>query len=119
MPPALRPTARVATVLAFVATVQDSIPENHEVQRWFRSEVYSRKGAGKMNAISKISDTDRYARCVEASKRVRWDIDEDAIRGRGFDAANKFLPYGLSLADGFTTLSNDEMRFVSQIQGRT
>ena len=72
-----------------------------------------------MNAISKISDTDRYARCVEASKRVRWDIDEDAIRGRGFDAANKFLPDGLSLADGFTTLSNDEMRFVSQIQGRT
>ena len=49
---ALRPTAyraryRVATVLAFVATVQDSIPEIHEVQRWFRSAVYSRKGAGK------------------------------------------------------------------------
>ena len=49
---AFRPTAyraryRVATVLAFVATVQDSIPEIHEVQRWFRSAVYSRKGAGK------------------------------------------------------------------------
>jgi len=68
-----------------------------------------------MNAISKISDTDRYARCVQSSKRVRWDIDEDVIRGRHFDAADKLLPDGLSLADAFTTLSNDEKRFVSQI----
>ena len=58
-----------------------------------------------MNAISKISDTNRYARCVETSKRVRWDIDKDIIRGRRFDAAHKFLPDGLSLADAFTTLS--------------
>jgi len=72
-----------------------------------------------MNAISKISDTNRYARCVETSKRVRWDIDKDIIRGRRFDAAHKFLPDGLSLADAFTTLSADEKRFVSQIQGRT
>jgi hypothetical protein len=33
-----------------------------------------------MNAIEKISNTDRYARCVETSKRVRWDIDKDVIR---------------------------------------
>ena len=72
-----------------------------------------------MNAISKISDSDRYARCVQTSKRVRWDIDKDVIRGRRFDAAHKFLPDGLSLADAFTTLSADEKRFVSQIQGRT
>jgi hypothetical protein len=72
-----------------------------------------------MNAIEKISNTDRYARCVQTSKRVRWDIDKDVIRGRRFDAAHKFLPDGLSLADGFTTLSADEKRFVSQIQGRT
>jgi len=72
-----------------------------------------------MNAISKISATDRYARSVETSKRVRWDIDRDIIRGRRFDAAHKFLPDGLSLADAFTTLSADEKRFVSQIQGRT
>ena len=67
-----------------------------------------------MNAISKISDTDRYARCVQSSKRVRWDIDEDVVQGRGFDAADKFLPDGLSLAHSFTTLSGDEKRFVSQ-----
>jgi hypothetical protein len=72
-----------------------------------------------MNAIDKISDTDRYARCVEISKRVRWDIDQDIIRGRRFDTAHKFLPDGLSLADTFTSLSPVEKRFVSQIQGRT
>jgi hypothetical protein len=72
-----------------------------------------------MNAIEKISSTDRYARCVQASKRVRWDIDKDVIREHRFDVAHKFLPDGLSLADAFTTLSADEKRFVSQIQGRT
>jgi hypothetical protein len=72
-----------------------------------------------MNAISKISDSERYARCVQTSKRVRWDIDKDVIRGRRFDASQKFLPDGLALADAFTTLSPDEKRFVSQIQGRT
>ena len=72
-----------------------------------------------MNAIEKISHTDRYARCVQTSKRVRWDIEKDVIRGRRFDTAHKFLPDGLSLADTFTTLSADEKRFVSQIQGRT
>jgi hypothetical protein len=50
---------------------------------------------------------------------VRWGIEEDVIRGRRFDAAHKFLPDGLSLADTFGTLSADEKRFVSQIQGRT
>jgi hypothetical protein len=72
-----------------------------------------------MNAISKISGSDRYARCIQTSKRVRWDVDKDVIRGRRFDAAHKFLPDGLSLADAFTTLSADEKRFVSHIQGRT
>jgi hypothetical protein len=72
-----------------------------------------------MNAISKISDSDRYARCIHTSKRVRWELDEDVIRGRTFDVTHKFLPDGLSLADAFTTLSANEKRFVSQIQGRT
>jgi hypothetical protein len=72
-----------------------------------------------MNAMNKISASERYARSVETSKRVRWNIDEDVIRGRHFDAAQKFLPDGLSLTDAFTTLSTHEKRFVSQIQGRT
>jgi hypothetical protein len=66
-----------------------------------------------------LSDTRRYARCIQTSKRVRWDLDEDVIRGRHFDTAQKFLPDGLSLADSFSSLSADEKRFVSQIQGRT
>ncbi|HEY7577866.1 MAG TPA: hypothetical protein VH855_09740 [Acetobacteraceae bacterium] len=72
-----------------------------------------------MNAITEVSDSERYARCILVSKRVRWDVDADVIQGRGFDIAHKFLPDGLSLADAFTTLSTDEKRFVSQIQGRT
>jgi hypothetical protein len=72
-----------------------------------------------MNAIERIPQTERYARAVQISKRVRWDIDKDVIRGRRFDVAHKFLPDGLSLADTFTTLSADEKRFVSHIQGRT
>lgn len=65
------------------------------------------------------ANTDRYAKCIKASKRVSWDIDTDIVRGRSFDTATKYLPDGLSLAAEFTTLSADEMRFVSQIQGRT
>ena len=65
------------------------------------------------------TNTERYARCIETSKRVRWQVEEDVIRGRRFDTAYKFLPDGLSLADAFTTLSAGEKRFVSQIQGRT
>src|SRR6266849_2015199 len=87
------------------------------------SSRHSRIIPGKeteMNVISKISDSsDRYARCIESSKRVRWDIEKDVIRGRQFDTAHKFLPDGLSLADAFTSLSAAEKRFVSHIQGRT
>ena len=72
-----------------------------------------------MNAIEKITNSERYARCVQTSKRVQWDIEADVIRGRRFDTTHKFLPDGLYLADTFTTLSPDEKRFVSQIQGRT
>ena len=72
-----------------------------------------------MNAISKSIDNNRYERSISASKRVRWDIDQDVIRGRRFDRSQKYLPDGLSLVDELTALSEDEKRFVSQIQGRT
>jgi len=72
-----------------------------------------------MIAIDTLPEAQRYARAVESSKRVRWDIERDVIRGRRFDTAHKFLPDGLSLAGEFTTLSPRERRFVSQIQGRT
>lgn len=72
-----------------------------------------------MNTNVKIAATDRYERVVETSKRVRWEIERDVIQGRSFDTAQKFLPDGLSLVNEFTTLSVEEKRFVSQIQGRT
>jgi hypothetical protein len=72
-----------------------------------------------MDTINITDDHERYARCIQSSKKVRWDINEDVIRGRLFDSATKFLPDSLSLADDFTTLSANEKRFVSQIQGRT
>ncbi|WP_332744584.1 hypothetical protein [Hydrogenophaga sp.] len=64
-------------------------------------------------------DIPRYAKTIEVSKRIRWDIDRDVIRGRHFDLAHTFLPDGLSLADELPFLSPTEHRFLSQVQGRT
>ena len=64
-------------------------------------------------------DTDRYAKCIDASKRVRWDIDTDVIRGRRFDFSQKFLPDGLSLVDQLDFLNGEERNLLGQIQGRT
>jgi hypothetical protein len=60
-----------------------------------------------------------YPACIEISKRVRWDIDEDVIRGREFDFSQKFLPDGISKVDLLGFLSEDEKKLLSQIQGRT
>jgi hypothetical protein len=38
-----------------------------------------------MQTAQTFSDHQRYARCIEASKRIRWDIDRDVIHGREFD----------------------------------
>ncbi len=76
-----------------------------------------------MNAILPMmtdpAAAERFARCIAASKRVRWDIDADVIRGRRFDLQHKFLPDGLSKADELTFLSEAERRYLSQVQGRT
>ncbi|MBK9134394.1 MAG: hypothetical protein IPM15_08660 [Betaproteobacteria bacterium] len=66
------------------------------------------------------TDTARYAKCVEVSKRIRWDTDRDVIRGRGFDFGKKFLPDGLSKVGQLPfALSPAEQRLFSQVQGRT
>ncbi|HSB48050.1 MAG TPA: hypothetical protein VLD15_00890 [Burkholderiales bacterium] len=64
-------------------------------------------------------DAGRYAKCIEVSKRIRWDIDRDVIRGRQFDFSRKFLPDGISKVNELEFLSADERRQLSQIQGRT
>jgi len=64
-------------------------------------------------------DQQSYAKCIEVSKRVRWDIDNDVIRGREFDFSQKFLPDGISKVEQLQFLNDDEKRLLSQIQGRT
>ena len=70
-----------------------------------------------MNPTTAASD--RYARVIEASKRIRWDIDRDVIRGRNFDFTRKFLPDGISKLDRLGFLGADDRRLLGQIQGRT
>ena len=72
-----------------------------------------------MQTTSFDIDTGRYERCINASKRIRWDIDDDVIRGREFDLSDKFLPDGLSLVNEIPFLTDDERRYLSQVQGRT
>lgn len=66
-----------------------------------------------------VVDTQRFARCIRAGARVRWDLERDAIRRRVFDPRHKFLPDGLSLIAALDFLTPDEARLPSWIQGRT
>jgi len=61
----------------------------------------------------------RYALCIKASKKVRWDIDADVLRGRELDFSHKFLPDALSKANELTFLTPAEQRTLSHVQGRT
>lgn len=63
--------------------------------------------------------TGQYAKCIAASKRIRWDIDQDVIRGREFDFSKPFLPDGLSQVSRLAFLTQSEQLRLSQIQGRT
>jgi hypothetical protein len=72
-----------------------------------------------MHATQHVVDSKRYAKAIEVSKRVRWDIERDVIRGRQFDFTKKFLPDGLSKVNELAFLTGPEKRLVSQIQGRT
>jgi len=68
---------------------------------------------------SALTDSARYARCVEVSRRIRWDIERDVIRGRQFDFSRKFLPDGLSLVGELPFLTPASQRLYSQVQGRS
>ena len=72
-----------------------------------------------MQAMPQTATSERYARCVQASKRIRWEIDRDVIRGRAFDLSKKFLPDALSKVGALDFLGAGEKRLLSQIQGRT
>jgi hypothetical protein len=69
--------------------------------------------------MSAAASTERYAKVVEVSRRVRWEIDRDVIRGRSFDHSKSFMPSGLSLVDELPFLDAQDKRLLSQVQGRT
>ena len=71
------------------------------------------------SSINYQTDTQRYARCIEVSKRIRWEIEKDVIRGRSFDQAQKFLPDGLAKVGELDFLTGAEKRLLNQVQGRT
>jgi len=60
-----------------------------------------------------------YQRAVLASKRARWDIERDVLRGRSLEREHKWLPDGLSLAHTLAFLSEGDRRFLSRVQGRS
>ena len=71
-----------------------------------------------MHTVTPTTDA-RYAKVIEVSKRVRWDIERDLIRGRHFDYGKTFLPSGLSLVHELPFLSAEDKRLLSHVQGRT
>jgi len=73
----------------------------------------------EIHSLAESTADRRYARCLENSRRVRWDIDRDVIRGREFDFSGHFLPDGLSMVGRLKFLSASDARLLSQIQGRT
>jgi hypothetical protein len=68
---------------------------------------------------SRGTERNRYEKCIEASKKVRWDIDSDVFRDRQFDFSTSFLPDGLSRVAELPFLGDGDRRLNSQIQGRT
>ena len=72
-----------------------------------------------VNSSSRSTTDQRYGRALENSRKIRWDIDKDVIRGREFDYSGQFLPDGLSMIGRLKFLSAGDARLLSQIQGRT
>jgi len=66
-----------------------------------------------------VTHASRYAKAVEVSKRVRWEIERDVIKGRQFNFGNKFLPDGLTRLHRSSLSNPAERRLMSQVQGRT
>lgn len=73
--------------------------------------------AGERAAAAPLAQ--RYARCIAASRRVRWDIDHDVLRGRALHFEQKFMPDSLSRVADLPFLRPGEARLLSHIQGRT
>src|SRR5882672_10072025 len=95
-----------------VRALRATMHAHPEQTRVFHKEI-------PMDNLQANGASERYAKCIEVSKRIRWDIDRDVIRGRKFDFTKNFLPKGLSKIEQLPFLSAQERRMLSQIQGRT
>ncbi len=75
--------------------------------------------AAVAEVMSEVGRSTRYARVIALSKKAEWQIDRDLLRGRTFDFSRTFLPDGLTLSHRLDFLTADDVRLMSQIQGRT
>jgi hypothetical protein len=69
--------------------------------------------------MSQPINSERYASVINNSRRVRWEIERDVIRGRRFDFTRSFLPTSLSLVNEIAFMTPADKRLLSQVQGRT
>ena len=61
----------------------------------------------------------KYRQCMQRSRRIFWDIDDDVICGRELSAEENFLPAGLTLAEKLHFLDGADRRLFGQVQGRS
>ena len=57
-------------------------------------------------------ETEPYAKCIAISKKVRWDIDKDVIRGREFDFSKEISP-GLAFPKSTSWIFSTRMNSAS------
>ena len=78
--------------------------------------VQCRKDAHHVDPVR----TERYAKVIEVSKRVRWEIERDVIRGRRFDYAQDVPARGpVAGRRARVPERRRQARLLSQVQGRT
>jgi hypothetical protein len=125
----LRPARRTRALVALdSASSRPSRPEGRaadvrsRTDQSFQQPLPRKQEGTPMNTTdTMISHTHRdvHARVVQASKKARFEIERDVLRGRSLTPEHKFLPDGLSLAPTLPCLDEAERRFMSQVQGRT
>lgn len=70
-----------------------------------------------MNQIININE--KYLQCINNSKKVSWNFEQDVLKDRRFNYDLPFLPSGLSLSARLGFLNQQDLLFFSQVQGRT
>ena len=79
-----------------------------------RTPSTTAKGTPIMLQQNNVTTTQRYARTIAASKRIRWDIDRDVIRGRRFDFGKRHLPTACPASTGSASSPRASARLLSR-----